>query len=178
MASFQDRVLGAIKLQVSTFEEVEHDVNAIGQAAAVVGAVAVARAIAGLGYLGLGFFIATIIFAFIGWVVGSAVLWVIGTRLMPGKNTKADLPQMMRVIGFAQAPGLFGLLAIIPVLGILIAFVVAIWQIAALVIGVRQALDYDDTVKAVIVCLIAWATMFVVTMLAALIGFGPRLYGV
>ena len=79
MASFQDRVLGAIKLQASTFEEVEHDVNAIGQAAIVVGAVAVARAIAGLGYLGLAVLHRRrSSSAFIGWVVGSAV--VVGDR--------------------------------------------------------------------------------------------------
>ena len=177
MASFQDRVIGAMKLQPSTYEEVEHDVTAIGQAAALVGAVALARGIAGLGYLGLTYFVMTIVMGFIAWVVGSAVLWAVGTRVMPGKNTEADIQQMMRVVGFAMAPGLFGILAIIPFLGLLIALVVAIWQIVALVVAVKQALDYDDVVKAVIVVLIAWAVMFVVMMLVALVSVGPRLYG-
>ena len=80
---------------------------------------------------------------------------------------------MMRVVGFAHAPGLFGILAIIPFLGILIGLVVMLWSIAALVVGVKQALEYDDIVKAVIVCLIAWAVMFVVMMLVAVIERRP-----
>jgi hypothetical protein len=177
MASFQDRVIGAMKLQASTYAEIEHDVTAIGQAAAVVGAVALARGIALVGSLGITYFVMTIVMAFIAWVVGSAVLWAVGTRVIPGKNTQADLQQVMRVVGFAMAPGLFGILLIIPFLGLLIGLIVAIWQIVALVIAVKQAFEYDDIVKAVIVCLIAWAVMFFAMMLVALVSVGPRLYG-
>jgi hypothetical protein len=164
-----------MKLQASTFEEIEHDVSAISQAAAVVAAVAVSRAI-GLIYFGIRFFLMTLVMAFIGWVVGSAVLWIVGTRLLPGKTTEADLPQMMRVVGFAQAPGIFAILAIIPFLGVLIGLVIAIWTLVALVIAVKQALDYDDVFKAIIVCLIAWAAMILVMMMTAFLGYGPRMY--
>lgn len=178
MASFQDRVVGAMRLQPATFEEIEHDPTAVSQSAIVVLAVALAGVIGSLRY---GFFAGTatamIVFALIGWAVSSAVVWLIGTRLMPGKNTEADFQQVLRVVGFAQAPGLLSILGIIPILGVLIRFVVWIWTLVALVIAVRQALDYDDTLKAVIVCVIAWVVMFVATLMVGFLGFGAAMMG-
>jgi len=178
MASFQDRVVGALRLQAATFEDVEHDPTAVSQSAILVFAVAVAGVI---GSIGWGFYpgaaVATVVFALIGWAVSSAVVWLIGTRLMPGKNTEADYQQVLRVVGFAQAPGLFTVLGIIPILGWLVRIVVWVWTLIALVIAVRQALDYDDTLKAVIVCVIAWVVMFLAMMMVGLLGFGAAMAG-
>jgi hypothetical protein len=178
MASFQERVAGVLQLQPATFEEIEHDTSAITQAAIVVGAAAVARGLGLFPYLGLWavrFFVMTIVFAFIGWVVGSAVLWAVGTKVMPGKNTEADIQQMMRLTGFAQAPMILAIFRIIPFLGWLISIVGAIWSLACLVVAVRQGLEYDDTVKAIIVCVIAWVAMIVVMMLVGVILGGAAL---
>jgi Yip1 domain len=178
MASFQDRVVGAMRLQAATFEDVEHDPTAISQSAILVLAVAVAGVV---GSIGWGFYpgaaMASILFAFIGWAISSAVVWVIGTRLMPGKNTEADYQQVLRVVAFAQAPGLFTVLGIIPILGWVVRFVVWVWTLIALVIAVRQALDYDDTLKAVIVCVIAWVVMFMATLMVGFLGFGAAMMG-
>ena len=172
MASFQDRVIGAMRLQPSTFEEVEHDASATSQAAMVVAAVAVAGIIASIRYITIPTAIMLVVFQLIGWVVGSFVVLLVGTKLFPGKNTEADLGQMLRTMGFAQSAGLFNVLGIIPFLGWLIRLVVAIWILVAMVIAVKQALDYEDTIKAVIVCLVAWVIMFMVTFVASLMGIG------
>jgi hypothetical protein len=178
MASFQDRVVGAMRLQAATFEDIEHDPSAVSQSVMVVLAVAIAGVIGASGFgLYPGAAVASIVFALIGWAISSAVVWLIGTRLMPGKNTEADFPQVLRVVGFAQAPGLFSILGIIPILGYLIRFAVWIWTLVALVIAVRQALDYDDTLKAVIVCVIAWVVMFVATLMVGIMGFGAAMVG-
>jgi len=178
MASFQDRVVGAMRLQASTFEDIEHDPSAVSQAAIVVVAVTIAGSIAALRYgLFLGATVASIVFALIGWAIGSAVVWLVGTRLMPGKNTEADFQQVLRVVGFAQAPGLFNVLGIIPFFGWLVRVVVWIWTLVALVIAVRQALDYDDTLKAVLVCIIAWVIMFVALAMVGVLGFGAAMAG-
>ena len=176
MASFQDRVIGAMKLQASTFEEVENDATATGQAAALVVAASVASGLGLIFWLGIGAVLRQIIVSLLAWGIGSAVIWYIGTKVMPGKNTQADIGQVLRVLGFAQAPGLFNVLTIIPIVRWLVMLVVAIWTIAAAVIAVKQALDYDDIMKAVIVCLIAFAAYWVAMMLFMAIGFGPRLY--
>jgi hypothetical protein len=179
MASFQERVVGAMRLQVSTFEEVEHDATATSQAAIVVLAAAVSGALASLRY---GFFgpvaiAMSVVFSLIGWAVGAAVIWLVGTRVFPGKNTEADYGQLLRCVGFAQAPGLFGILGIIPILGLLIRLVLAIWSLVAGVIAVRQALDYDDTLKAVVVVVVAWVIMFCITLMVGFLGFGAAVVG-
>jgi hypothetical protein len=127
---------------------------------------------AGTGTLGAVGALFAILFSLIGWAIGAALVWFVGTRVLPGKNTEADYQQVLRVVGFAQAPGIFSILGIIPFLGYLVRFVVWIWTLVALVIAVRQVLDYDDTVKAVIVCVIAWAVILVFTMLVTLLGLG------
>lgn len=137
-----DRVLGVFRLDVSTFEDIEHDTTATGQAAAVVSVVAVLAAIGAS--LTAGFtggragssFVATLISAFAGWLIWSALTYWIGTTLFEGK---ADLGEMLRVIGFAYAPQS---LAIIPCFG---AFVGGIWSLVAGFVAVRQGLDIDNT---------------------------------
>jgi hypothetical protein len=172
MASFQDRVIGAMRLQPSTFEEVEHDAAATSQAAIVVAAVAMAGVVAAIPYVSITGAITALVVQLFGWVIGSFVVLLVGTKIFPGKNTEADLGQMLRTMGFAQSAGLFNVLGIIPFLGMLIRLAVAIWILVAMVIAVRQALDYDDTLKAVIVCLVAWVIMVLVTFMAALMGIG------
>lgn len=172
MASLQNRVIGALQLKPATFEEVEHDTTATSQAAMIVLAATVSRGLVSFQYTGATWFVASIVMALVAWAIASWVVLIIGTKVMPGKNTQADLGQMLRVMGFANAPGLFGILTIIPILGWLIAFALAVWGIVASVIGVRQALDYDDTIKAVIVCVIAWVVMIVVMSIVSLFGLG------
>jgi hypothetical protein len=172
MASFQERVIGAMRLQASTFEEVEHDATATTQAAIVVAAVGLANGLAWVWYGGISGILTNPIIQLLGWAISSFVLLIVGTKLFPGKNTDADMGQMLRTLGFSQSAGLFGVLGIVPVVGWLVVPVVWIWMIVASVVAVRQALDYDDTIKAVIVCLVAWVIMFIVTMVAGLMGIG------
>jgi hypothetical protein len=174
MASIQNRVIGALQLNVATFEEVEHDQTATGQAALVVLAGAISG---GLGTGRLTGIVLGAILGLAGWAVGSYVVMFVGTRLLPGKNTEADFGQLARTIGFAQAPNLLGILGIVPILGYLVRLVLGIWVLVAMVIAVRQALDYDDTFRAVIVCVIAWVIMFVMTMLVATLGVGTAVVG-
>lgn len=176
MASFQDRVIGAMRLQATTFEEVEHDTAATSQAALVVAAAGLASGLAFVYYNPVGLVTAPII-QLIGWAISSFVVLIVGTKLFPGKNTEADMGQMLRALGFAQAPGLFSVLGIIPILGWLIVMAVWVWVLVATVIAVRQALDYDDTMKAVVVCVVAWLIQIFVSLLAAAMGIGTRAVG-
>jgi hypothetical protein len=174
MASFQDRVLGAIRLNPQTFEEVEHDQTATTQAGLVVLAAAVS---AGIATRSVSMLLGGVVLGLIGWVIVSFLILVIGTRLLPGRNTEADLGQLLRVVGFAQAIGLFSILAIIPYLGDIIRIVVNVWILVAFVIGIRQALDYDDTLRAVIVCVLAWAVSVAISLIATCVGVGSAMVG-
>ncbi len=119
------------------------------------------------------------IMSLIGFLIWSLIVWVIGTKVMPEPQTKADYAETFRVLGFAAAPGLFSVLRIIgviPILGTLISFLLVcliwVWQIAAMVVAVRQVLDYSTTGKAVIVVLIGFVVNFILTiiLLAPLLG--------
>ncbi len=136
-----DRIIGVFRLDVHTFEEIEHDTTATGQAAGVVVVAAIFSGIGGaLGanVAGGGVapnFLATLVSAVVGWVLWSWITYAIGTGLFDGR---ADLGEMLRVIGFAYAPQI---LAVIPCLGALVG---AIWSLVAGFIAVRQGLDLDN----------------------------------
>jgi hypothetical protein len=95
-------------------------------------------------------------------------VFLIGTKLMPEPATKADFNEAFRTIGFAAAPGVFNVLAIIPFIGPLISFVVGIWSLVIGVIAVRSVLDYSNTGRAIIVCLIAGVICWIVVAILIL----------
>lgn len=173
MSSFTDRVIGAAKLDPDTYEEVEHDRDAIGQATAVVILSSLAAGVGSIAYSGVvtGLVVGTIA-ALVGWLIWASLTWIIGTKLLPEKDTEADIGQLLRTIGFAAAPGLLRVLGIVPGIGGLIVLACNIWMLAAMVVGVRQALDYTSTWRAVGVCAIGWVILvllqaLVITMLGA-----------
>jgi len=170
--TFGDRVVGAMKLDPNTFEDVERDPTAIGQSVGVIVLAAVAAGIGGIYYGGLTGIISSACLSLIGFLIWSLIVWVVGTKVMPEPQTKADYAETFRVLGFAAAPGLFSILriiGIIPILGWVISFLLIcliwVWQMAAMVIAVRQVLDYSSTGKAVIVVLIGFVVNFILTIL-------------
>ena len=167
MATIQDRVIRAAKLDVQLYEEVEADQDATGQAMAVVVLSAVAAGIGSLGSGGLLGIVVGAIAALVGWLVWAFLTYFIGTRLLPEPQTQADYGELLRTIGFASAPGLIRVFGIIPGIAPLLFLVAAIWMLVAMVIAVRQALDYTSTPRAVGVCLIGWLVQVVVLILAA-----------
>ena len=147
--SFTQRIIGAATLDVRTYEEIEHDRNATGQAAGVVAIAAAASAIGGLGPAGVSLIGGTIT-AFVGWAVWAGVTLAIGTWLFGGT---ADLGEMLRTLGFANAPGILYIFGFLPFLGGLIGLVVLPWMLACGVVAIRQALDFS-TGKAIATALI------------------------
>jgi len=168
MASFVDRVVGAARLSVPIYEEVEADQGATTQAMGVVALAALASGVGAWGIGGAGV-LATVVGALVGWVVWASLIWLIGALLLPEKQTEADIGQLLRTIGFAASPGLLLVLRILPVIGALVALVVWIWQLATTVVAVRQALDYQSTGRAVAVCLLGWVVYVVVSFGIALL---------
>lgn len=155
-----ERMLGAAQLDVNTYEEVEADRTATGQAATVVAIAAVCGAIGSIGQ-GTGGIIGGLLTAFIGWAVWSGVTYLIGTKLFGGT---ADWGELLRTLGFAQAPGVLYVLGIIPILGGLVKFAVAIWILVAGIVAIRQALDID-TGKAVLTAIVGWLALIIPMML-------------
>jgi hypothetical protein len=158
-------MIRAAKLEVALYEEVETDKTALGQAMLVVVLHGIAAGIGSYDELGTTGLLLGTLGQLVSWFVWALVTFLVGAKLLPERQTEADLGQLLRTIGFAASPGLLLALGIIPLIGAIISFVVQIWMLVAFVIAVRQALDYTSTVRTVVVCLIGWILMVVVTAL-------------
>ncbi len=159
VAQIQDRMLRAAKLDPQLYEEVEADQGAMGQAVTVVVLSSVAAGIGSLGYGGgLSGIVTGTIAALLGWYIWAFLTYFIGTRLLPEPNTKADYGELLRTIGFSSTPGLIRIFGIIPGITGLVFSVAGVWMLVAMVIAVRQALDYESTWRALGVCAIGWVT--------------------
>ena len=164
MANFTERMIGAAKLDVRVYEEVEADTDATGQAVGVVlfASLAGGIGVAGLGAGGASNFVGGAIAALLGWVVWAALTYIIGTRLLPEAQTRANIGELMRTLGFAQSAGLLRVFGLVPGVGPLVLTLVSIWMLMAMVIAVRQALDYTSTWRAVGVCVVGWVLSIVI----------------
>lgn len=163
MTSFPERMMGAAKLDVGIYEEVEADGTATRQA---MGVVLMSSVAAGIGTLSLGAgVIAGAVAALLSWVIWAFLTYLIGTRLLPEPQTQADMGQMMRTLGFAQSPGVLRIFGGVPGIGPLVLGVVSVWMLVAMVIAVRQALDYTTTWRAVVVCVVAWLAVIIPAVL-------------
>ena len=162
MASFTDRMIRAAKLDVNLYEEVEADKGAMMQAMGVVILSSVAAGIGTIGTTGLKGLVLGTIAALAGWFIWAYLTYYIGTRLLPEPQTKADVGELLRTIGFSSSPGLLRVFGIIPMLGNILNFIIGIWMLVAMIIAVRQALDYNSTLRAVGVCLVGWIVQIVI----------------
>jgi hypothetical protein len=156
MASFKDRIFRAAKLDVSLYEEVEADKGALGQSMGVVVLSSVAAGLASISTAGFAGILVGTITALIGWYVWAYITYFIGTKLLAEPQTKADPGELLRTIGFSSSPGLIRVLGVIPGLRWIVFLIGGIWMLVAMVIAVRQALDYKSTARALGVCLIGW----------------------
>ncbi len=162
---FLNRITRAIRLDPELYEEVEHDKSAMWQAMLVVVAVSIAAGIGSIGILGIEGIIVGTVLDLIGWFIWALLTFVIGTKLLPEPQTRSDLGELLRVIGFARSPGIFLILLLIPVAGKLVAIVLTVWMFAAMVIAVRQALDYKSTWRSAGVCVLGAVIYFIINIL-------------
>jgi hypothetical protein len=171
---FTARLIGALAVDPITYEEVERDRSATWQALLVV---VMSSTAAGIGAFGWGtgslrgiVFISGL--ALVAWAAWALITFEIGTRLMPERGTRADVGQLLRTVGFSAAPGILRVFGVVPGATWPAFAITQIWMLGAMVVAVRQALDYQSTLRAVAVCLLGW-TLSIGIALAAQMLFGP-----
>jgi hypothetical protein len=165
MSSFKDRIIQSALLNPDIYEEVEADSGAFFQSMTVVILSSIAAGFAMISQIGIGGLFSGTIVALIAWFVWAYLIYFIGTKFLPETQTEADPGQLLRTIGFASSPGLIQVIGIIPGLGGIISFIASIWMLIAMVIAVRQALDYKSTVRAIAVCLIGWLAFWLIRII-------------
>ncbi len=156
-----DRMVGAALLNGSAYEEVEHDTGATLQALLVVVLGAIAAGIGALrgGPPGLAVGIVT---ALIGWAVYAYVAYWVGTNWFRAPATSSTWGELLRTLGFANTPRLLLVIGIIPTVGLGLGLMVMVWTLAATVVAIRHALDFDLW-SAVMTALASWLTLVVVS---------------
>ena len=156
MNAFMDRMLRAAKFDAHLYEEVEADKSTMRQAMGVVVLSSLAAGVGSITTMGFGGILLGTLAALGGWYIWAYLTYFIGTKFLPEPQTEADLGQLLRTTGFSSSPGLIRVLGIIPGLGTVVFVVASVWMLVAMVIAVRQALDYTATWRAVAVCAIGW----------------------
>jgi hypothetical protein len=170
MTTFMRRVIGATALSPAIYEEIEADRKSLGQAVVVVLMSALAAGVGARGFGGRADFIPTMTFvAFAAWAAWALLTYQIGVRLLPDTDTHSDFYEMMRTMGFAAAPGILRIVGVIPVLTTPIFVLTAVWMLFAMVVAVRQALDYRSTARAVAVCAVGWLLAIVIVLVLGLL---------
>ncbi len=161
MPRFLMRFLGVLVLDPAAFEDIEADRRAAIQSAIVVATVCLSGgfAAAGLQMAGAAF-VSGALMALGAWLVWVVMIAALGPYALAEPQTKSDFPELLRVLGFAAAPGVFIALAAMRTVTPVVVVVVAIWMVAAAVLGLRQALDYRSTTRAAAVCVISWLLSF------------------
>lgn len=173
MPSLVDRMIRAAKLDANLYEEVEADTGATKQAMLVVVLSSLAAGIGSVGGAGLMGLLFGALSALVGWYIWAFLTYFIGTRFLPEPQTEADVGQLLRTIGFSSSPGLLRVAGIIPGLTGIVFLVSGVWMLVAMVIAVRQALDYHGTLRAIVVCVIGWIVQVVIILLVmAFLGIG------
>ena len=151
-----ERVAGVLRLQPRVFEDIEADGGANGQALGIVVLSSLAAGAGGGVIGGLGGMVAEALGAVVGWVMWAGVTYVLGARLLPERDTRTDMGELLRVMGYSSAQTFFTILAPVPFLGRAVPSIVSFWLLATTVLAVRQALDYRSTLRAFAVVIIGW----------------------
>ena len=160
LSLFLRRLMGAALLDASTYEDIEADPRATPHAAAVV---LLSSLAAGIGLTGsrgtefaLAFFAVASVLALGVWVAFALITLQVGTRSLATPETVVDIGQLLRTLGFATAPGLLQVFALFSPAPILTSALAFAWTMAASVVAVQHALDFQSTKRALAVCLVGW----------------------
>lgn len=165
------RMIGAAFFNRHTYEEIEADQGALGQAMGVVLLVTLCGIIGGVinglmsGEAALGIVLGVIgglVFGIIRWALWVTVMYLVGGKMLRTGNTETSWGELGRVMGFAYTPGVLSVLSFIPMIGPLFPFIGFCWTLAAVIVAVRQAMDFESIGRAI-----------GVVLLSAVIGFIP-----
>jgi hypothetical protein len=162
-----ERIVRAIRLDWTVFREIAEDQHAMQEAAIIVVIVtflsAVGSGIAASSFL-VGFLVSWLVEILVFWIGWAVITYFVGTALFKGKT---DIPEMMRVLGYAKAPVLLGIFRFIPCVGWIIALAGWILSLIAGVLAVREAMDFD-TGNAIITVVISWVVALIVYLIIVL----------
>ena len=166
--NYLEKLYRAVILDSELYEEVEADKSLTRQALMTVALVAIIEGIFSLGAQNQGLLIGlsqSILGSITRWVMWAFFIAFVGTRILPEPETESNTGELLRTLGFAYAPGVLYVFASLPIIGSIVQLLVPLWQLAAMVVAVRQALDFSSTTRAIGVCVVAFFLMVLTLIL-------------
>lgn len=176
--SLAGRMKGAALLDANTYEEVEADPRSMAQALLIVAAACAVAAVSrfllgteeGIPHGRLVFQVwLSLLEPLALWLGGSVFAYMVGATFFRGPETETDFREVLRTSGFAFTPALLRLFLCVrpPWLGLSIDLAARLWTFAAVVVAIRQALDFT-TPRAIgtvgIAALLLWLLLWGVSV--------------
>ena len=120
MSTFTQRTIGAARLDVDIYEEVEADTTAMGQAMTLVVLSSLAAGVGSFREVGVVGVLITSIVALAGWFLWAGLTYLIGTKILPEPQTESNVCELLRTSGVASSPGLLRVFSFLPAVGTII----------------------------------------------------------
>lgn len=156
MTPYSASLSRAIRLDPAFYEEIRDRPETLRPALNTALLAALAGGIGSL-QLGLHGLLLGTFFSLAGWLIWSLLIYFIGGVLLPEKGTTPpDLAKVLRLTGFASAPGLIRVFAALPYLGSLVVLVASLWMLLAMIQATRQALGSPTNWRPALICLLGW----------------------
>jgi hypothetical protein len=160
------RAMGAAVFDGGMYEGIERDRHATWQAAVVVLLSSIAAGIGagGLRELQPSLLAGFAALALLTWIAWAGLILAVGGRHLRRPETRVDLGELLRTIGFAASPGLLQVFALIPAIAVPVYVVAWGWMLAATVVAVQHALDLRSLGRAVVVCAASLAVALLLSL--------------
>ncbi len=155
------RMIGASRLDISVYDEVESNPDATKEAFLAVLLVAISNGIGMVGISGSLGIITGVVSSIIAWVLWSVIIYLIGVR---GFGHSSDLGELLRCLGFAYSPGVLNIFMLLPFVGFLVPYVTSIWLFLTFIVAIRQALDCE-TSRAILVSVLGFLAYLIIRFL-------------
>jgi hypothetical protein len=162
-----DRAIRVAKLDLPVFRAIARDPNATREAAVVVAVVAIATGIGAL-FDSLGAVVLSIVAAFLGWFIFSAMTYFFGKNVFGTPTTQVNVESLLRTQGYALAPRVLSIVGFVPILGWAVAAVGWFWALVTAVVAIRETLAIS-TGRAVIVGVVALIATWIVGIILAIV---------
>ena len=85
--------------------------------------------------------------AILTWFIWAVLIYVIGVKIFPDKESKITFKRILISVGYAHAPGIVRFFAVTPELVIPVIFLTQFWIFASLIIATKQVLNLKSNFK-------------------------------
>jgi Yip1 domain len=161
-ATLIDRLRAALRLDLHLYQEVSADAAATGEAVRVVLLAGLSNGLSLVPRLGVAGIVAGVGAGLIGWLLWAGVVFVVAASFRHHRNGRS----LLRAAGFADAPGVFLILGVIPTLGSMVRAVVVVWLVVATVPAVQAVYEVPRR-RAVLIASIAFLAYLLLGVVSA-----------